>query len=459
MTRDASPASYKDPSGFIYESGNRLLRQVNFIYKDNYDFLMTSGLYDKLTKTNLMIPHRELTKPDASDAYKTLEPEMIPFITYPYEWCFGQLKDAALLTLKIQKNALEYGMSLKDATSFNIQFKDGKPVFIDTLSFERLEEGKPWVAYRQFCEQFLAPLALFAYTDCRLNGLLWTNLGSIPLDLATKLLPLRAKMKIPILIHILMHAWSQKKFTNENTKIKNGQSFNRNSLLAIVDNLENAINKLTWHPQKTIWTSYSEPGKSPSYESESLKEKAALVTKYLTLVKPKMVWDIGANTGVFSRIAAEQCIFTVSMDNDYSVIEQNYYNIKQRGLKNLLPLLIDLTNPTPALGFNNTERDSVLNRPHPDIILALALIHHLAIANNLPLLNIADMLAGLCRTLIIEFVPKTDKQVQLMLKNREDIFSGYNIKEFEKVFAIYFRIKNKNPIPDSERVLYLMEKK
>src|SRR6185436_4959816 len=186
-------ASFRDPSGFLFSRGGILYRQVNRAYQKEYARLMESGLYEKLVKAGLLIPHVEVDQPPAVevDALKVIQPDRVPFISYPYEWSFGQLKSAALATLSIQKRALKMGMSLKDASAYNIQFVHGKATLIDTLSFEVYEEGEPWVAYRQFCQHFLAPLALMALKDVRLNQLLRVYIDGVPLDLVSELLPTR----------------------------------------------------------------------------------------------------------------------------------------------------------------------------------------------------------------------------------------------------------------------------
>lgn len=451
------PASYKDPSGYVFRYKNKIFRQINPVYKKNYDLLIKSGLYKKLTDEGLMVTHDEKTssKPD-KNAYKIIEPRLIPFISYPYEWSFTQLKDAALTTLEIQKIALTHGMSLKDASSFNIQYLSGKPVFIDTLSFEKYNEGSPWVAYRQFCEHFLNPLALASYVDIRFIKLLELNIDGIPMDFAVKMLPFKSRLRIPLLLHIFFHAKSYNNSNIQKTVSVNKKTFSRNSLLGLIDNLEDGIKSLNWNAGASLWSQYYTDTDTFSYEDSSLISKKTLVEKYLKYVKPKVVWDIGGNTGMFSRIAQKLGIFTVSMDNDPIVVEQNYRSVKNNKEKFLLPLWIDLTMPSPSLGWDNNERDSLYDRPHPDTIMALALIHHLAIGKNIPLSKLAVTLSTLCKSLIIEFVPKNDEKVQILLRSREDIFSDYNTSAFEKAFSRYFEIKEKKGITGSGRILYLM---
>lgn len=418
-------------------------------------------MYKKLVSLHLLIAHKE-TKPTnyqpTTESWKIIQPEQIPIISYPYEWCFSMLKDAALLTLQIQKIALEHNMSLKDASAFNVQFIKGKPVFIDTLSFETYDEGKPWVAYKQFVEHFLSPLCLMAMVDPRLNRLSSVFLDGIPVEITSQLLPLRSRLNFSLLIHIFAHATSKKKFsdkklsTSEKTKI-----FSRKALLGLIDNLEGTIKKLDWSPKGTQWAEYYEEDNN-NYKSESMNHKANLVKEYLQKAKPKIVWDMGANTGFFSKIAANNGAAVIAFDIDYGALEKNYRDLTDKEEKDILPLFLDITNPTPALGWENEERLSLVQRGNADTLLALALIHHLAISHNLPFSYVASFFAKLGDTLIIEFVDKKDSQVQKLLANREDIFPNYTQKDFEQAFSEFFTIKEAIAIKDSKRVLYLMEK-
>lgn len=455
-------SSFRDPSGFVFASEGKILRQINQSYKENYELLMSSGLYKKLAETGAMVDHREIGFSGLQEpGFKVIEPRQIPFISYPYEWCFSQLKDAALLTLQIQKEALDSGMSLKDASSYNIQFLGARPVFIDTLSFEKYEAGKPWVAYKQFCEHFLAPLALISYRDERLGKLSQLNVEGIELDLAAKLLPAKARFNLGILMHIILHARNQKRFSDASLSSAPARKagFTKNSFLGMIDSLESCIKGLKWRPDKTIWTDYYGDEDCVSYEDKSLAAKKELVARFLQKAETRKLWDVGANAGLFSRIAAKMGIFVASMDYDQTVIEQNYTKLKKEGGKNILPLVVDLANPSPAIGWHLDERVSIFDRSLPDTVLALALIHHLSIGKNLPFSKVAQVFSEIAKNLIIEFVPKEDRQTKLLLQSREDIFEHYNQEEFESEFGRYYAIKEKIAIPDSLRFLYLMEKK
>ncbi|HSI90502.1 MAG TPA: hypothetical protein VK927_05260, partial [Adhaeribacter sp.] len=426
----SDPASFRDPSGFIFYRNGQLFRQVNSVYRLHYDHLLASGLYQELVKQGLLIPHREVTEPAAipETACKILEPEIIPFISYPYEWSFSQLKAAALLTLKVQKIALQHGMVLKDASAYNVQFRNGDPVFIDTLSFEIYETGKPWVAYRQFCQHFLAPLALMHYTDIRLSSLLKTYLDGIPLDLASKLLPAKTWLQFSLLSHIHLHAKSQQKYARQTTSAKNVK-LPANGLKHLIMNLEATAESLNWQPKGTEWAEYYN---ETNYQGSSFASKKRLVRLITGQLKPQTVWDLGANKGEFSQLAAEKASLVIAFDSDPAAVEKHCRENRQR---NVLPLLLDLTNPSPAIGWENRERMSLQQRGPADLALALALIHHLVISNNLPLHRIAAYLATICRQLLIEFVPKTDSQVQKLLATRPDIFPDYDQPTFEAIFS------------------------
>jgi len=448
-------ASFRDPSGFLFSRGGILYRQVNHKYEQEYVRLMESGLYEKLVKAKLLIPHVEVNQlPAESEAYKVIQPERVPFISYPYEWSFGQLKDAALATLSIQRGALKVGMSLKDASVYNIQFVHGKATLIDTLSFEIYKEGQPWVAYRQFCQHFLAPLALMALRDVRLNQLLRVYIDGVPLDLASALLPSKTRFNFGLLTHIHLHAGAQKKYSGADVKSRAGTTFGKQAMIGLIDSLDSTIRKLNWNPSGTEWGNYYD---ITNYSDAAFEHKKELVRKWSAQVKPALVWDLGANTGVFSRVASETGAYVVSSDIDPAAVEQNYRQMKGEKTENLLPLLLDLTNPSPSIGWANQERDAFDVRGPADMVLALALIHHLAISNNVPLPQLADYFANLGKRFVIEFVPKSDSQVQKLLVSREDIFPKYTREGFEAAFKQRFKICEAVNVHESERVLYLME--
>ncbi|HEX9596952.1 MAG TPA: hypothetical protein VF982_08755, partial [Anaerolineales bacterium] len=290
MSEGRIAGSFRDPSGFLFQRGENLFRQVNHIYREHYDQFVQGGLKEDLFRRGWLIPHEEVEEPPWSPgAYRVLRPQRIPFVSYPYEWCFSQWKEAGLLTLQIQRKALEHGMSLKDASAFNVQFLEGRPVFVDTLSFERWREGEPWVAYRQFCQHFLAPLALMSRRDVRLGQLFRTHLDGVPLDLASALLPARTRLRLPLLFHLHLHAGAQKKFSD--TAVKRGnRSMSRAAHLGLVDSLEKALRSLDWSPRGTEWAEYYE---DTNYSLAGVEHKKKVVQEFLDQVRPTMVWDLG----------------------------------------------------------------------------------------------------------------------------------------------------------------------
>jgi hypothetical protein len=456
-------ASFRDPNGFLFQHNGVLYRQVNPEYRSHYDNLMASGLYQSLVDKKLLIAHREVDPASIPgmqarpQAYKILQPDLVPFISYPYEWSFSQLRDAGRLTLSILRRALAAEMILKDASAYNIQFVNGRPMLIDTLSFETYVEGEPWVAYRQFCQHFLAPLALMALTDVRLSQLLRVYVDGIPLDLAARLLPFRTRFSFGLGTHIHLHANAQKKYADVavSKDAHTQRKMNLQALIGLIDSLDTTLKGLQWRPAGTEWADYYN---ATNYDDAALEQKRDLVAALIDQVQPKTVWDLGANNGMFSRVASERGIQTVAFDIDPAAVEQNYRTVRKNKEKNLLPLVLDLTNPSPALGWDHRERMSLSERGPADCVLALALIHHLAISNNVPLDRLAQAFAHLGRWLIIEFVPKEDSQVQRLLQTRLDIFSHYNAPDFEAAFSHAFEIVERREIQGSKRTLYLMKR-
>jgi hypothetical protein len=451
---------FRDPSGFVFTRAGELYRQVNNSYQADYELLHGSGLYDELVGRQMMIPHREveITPAEPQLAYKVLQPERIPFISYAYEWSFSQLKDAALLTLSLQKRALRHGMWMKDANNSNIQFHNGRPVLMDSLSFEIYPEGQPWTAYRQFCQHFLAPLALMAHVDVRLNQLLRNWLDGVDLGLASELLPWHTRLNSGLLLHIHAHAGAQRRYAGAaQPQAGAGKpGLTKTALLGLIDHLRTTIKGLKWKPAGSAWGNYYE---ETNYSNAAERHKAELVEKYLQKIAPKTVWDMGANNGLYSRIASRQGIFTVSQDYDPAAVEQNYLQVKAQQEQNLLPLQIDLVNPSPASGWANGERHTLAGRGMPDALMALALVHHLAIGNNLALRQIAEFFASLSPWLIIEFVPKNDSQTQRLLAARKDIFDEYTLDGFRQAFGHSYRIEAEEAIAESERTLFLLKRK
>jgi hypothetical protein len=451
--------SFRDPSGFLFTRDGVLYRQINRSYRTDYDRLVNSGLCQRLVDMGLLVPHQEveIRPAEPHSAYKVIRPEVIRFISYPYEWSFSQLRDAALTSLTIQKYAVAHGMSLKDCSAYNIQFHYGRPILIDTLSFETLQAGQPWVAYRQFCQHFLAPLALMAYRDVRLGQLLRIHIDGLPLDLVSKLLPVRTWLVFSLLSHIHLHAAAQRRYAGREVgKDTTTRQLGQTALLGLIDSLESAVRRLYPRPTRGGWADY---GSLHNYPPQGIEHKKRLVSEYLDRIRPDSVWDLGANTGSFSRLASGRGIPTVAFDADPTAVDENYLTCVRERETNLLPLVLDLTNPSPGLGWQHHERMSLQERGPAGAVLALALIHHLAIANNVPLPDLARFFSQLTSWLVIEWVPKSDSQVKIMLAARDDIFSDYSQESFERGFGECFVVHAAERVSGSQRTLFLMERR
>jgi ribosomal protein L11 methylase PrmA len=457
-----SPASFRDPDGFVFRRDGLVHRQVQESYRADYEALMGGGLYDALVREQLLLPHTEVDRSLALDegAFKVLLPEQLEFVSHPYEWCFSQLRDAALATLRIQQLALAHGMSMKDASAYNIQFHRGRAVCIDTLSFERLRAGEPWVAYRQFCQHFLAPLALQAKVDVRLGQLLRSSIDGVPLDLASRLLPRRSLLTLSLGLHVHAHARAQSKFADAKLDAtrKRSATFSKRSFEALLESLRSAVEGLNWRSRDGEWGDYYEA--NHNYGSTGLETKRAALAQVLGRLDGQRVWDLGANVGRFTRVALELgARHAVAWDIEHACVEANYRQTVAARETALLPLHLDLTNPSPALGWAHEERASFAGRGPADVVLALGLVHHLAISNNVPLEHVARFLASVARTLVIEWVPKEDSQVQRLLATRRDVFGRYERSAFEADFARHFEVAGSLAIEGTQRTLYRMGSK
>lgn len=454
-TNEIVGGSFRDPSGFVFRRDGVVYRQVNERYVPALEQLEDSGLYRTLVDAGLLVRHEraDVAPPEnGGDPASILRPTQIPFISYPYEWCFSQLKDAALTTLDIQAVALEYGMTLKDASAFNIQFLEGRPIFIDTLSFEVYEEGKPWVAYRQFCEHFLGPLLLMRRLDPWLGRLTTLTVDGIPLSIVSRLLPRITWLQPSSLLHIHLHARSIQRYGGRSVPRRlETRGLSRRGMENLVEGLQHTVRRLDWSPKGTEWAEYEE---EHGYSGTAMDAKRDVVGDLLRALAPRVVWDLGANTGEFSRIALEAGAEVVSMDFDPAVVERNYRRMREGGESSLHPLWIDLRNPSSDMGWACRERDSLGARSSADVVLALALVHHLAIGANIPLDRMIEWFATLAPSIVIEFVPKEDPQVQRLLVSRQDIFDDYTKPCFEAALARHFELRATQELPGSKRVIY-----
>ncbi|HVM29460.1 MAG TPA: hypothetical protein VM305_01630 [Candidatus Limnocylindrales bacterium] len=456
---ETDPASFRDPSGVVYRRDGTLFRQISEAYAPNWELLLSSGLHADLVGRGWLLPHEEAAIDQRLDesAWRVIRPLELDFISYPYEWTFGQLRDAALLTLSVQSRAMAAGMMLKDASAYNIQFHEGRPVLIDALSFERADEDAPWIAYRQFCQHFLAPLALMALRDVRCGLMLRDFIDGIPLDMAAGLLPATSRLRFGLATHLHLHSRAQRTSTRPAAADRAAQvKLSRGRLEALLDSLRSAVEGLRWEPTGTEWAEY---GETTSYSQAAAESKARLVRQMLDRTDGDWVWDLGANTGYFSRLAADMGRRVVAVDGDAGAAERHYRYLRETDGTSVLPLVIDLANPSPALGWAHRERRSLVERANADVLVALALVHHLAIGNNVTLPLVSRFFAQLGRAAIVEFVPKSDPRVARMLATRADVFPNYSIDGFREAFSADWELVDEQPIEDSERTLFLFRRR
>ena len=408
-----------------------------------------------------MVAHEDVGAELAASegAAAVIRPERIGFISYPYEWCFSQLKEAALLTLELQSRALDAGMRLKDASAYNVQFSGGRPILIDTLSFERAPDTEAWPAYRQFCEHFLAPLALMAHRDVRCGLMLREFIDGIPLDLAVSLLPGRTRLNFGLLSHLRMHAGAQRRAARsvpgKGESTPSARTVSSTGQRALLDSLRRTVSGLRWEPSGH-WAEYAT---TTSYSDAATVSKGEIVREMLSLAGGTSAWDVGANTGVYSAMAVEAGYDVVAWDQDAGSVEAHWRRVRGGAQPRVLPLVLDLANPSPSLGWGLAERRSFLDRGEPDVAMGLALVHHLAIGNNVPLPGVARLFARMAPHAIVEFVPKEDPMVRHLLSSRRDIFDSYTIDGFRAAFSSEFETVRETPVADSPRTLFLLRRR
>jgi len=450
------PASFRDPSGFVFFANGKYYRQVNQSYAKNFELLVSSGLYSNLISQKFLVPHEVIDRNFglSDDWYKTLLPQQLSFISYPYEWCFDELKDAALLTLSIMRTSIDHGMVLKDATSFNIQFDKGRPVFIDSLSFEVYDRTKPWIAYRQFCECFLFPLLLGHYLQTDMQKLLTVYSDGIPVNIASKLLPIRSRLSLSVWLHVLLQNSVGKKADTKQTATR----FTKEKLIRLIDHLQSSIKRLHIKSSgRTTWNNYYD---ETILSNQYLEQKEIIFRELMSDVDVENALDLGCNNGYFSKIIAEHQVPVVAVDFDGPSINHFYLSEKNKLPSAILPLCIDLTNPSPAIGIHNDERSTFLERAKSDLVIALAIVHHLVLSKNIPMADVALMLANLTRkALIVEFVPLSDPKSQQLIENKTEYHKPYDANAFELCFSDYFEMERKEIIPQTDRILYRMKRK
>ncbi|WP_295234433.1 hypothetical protein [Sediminibacterium sp.] len=451
-----NPRSFKDNDAIVFSLNGIYFRAIKNSYKLHYEHLINSGLHQNLTSLNYLISHsyEKFDQELIPDTFIYCKPDQLNFISFPAEWCFSQFQDSAITTLEITKKSLEYGMILKDASFLNIQLHEGKTILIDTSSFVLFNEGEYWKGYKQFVEHYFIPLIISNNTSSEFFKILLNFHDGIPIWKSLSFFKFLDYFNLHVFIHIYLFSKSSKK-TNTYTKIGIRKK-SKLSIQGIIDSLQSGIVKLKPGSIKSAWKDYYST--SNNYENESFDFKSQYILNIVEKKYFKKVLDLGSNTGHFSRIIHKHVGFVVSIDNDCDVVDINYQLNKKLAIKNIYPLVIDILNPTPSFGWKGMEYESFIERSKSDLVLALALIHHLYFKHYVSFNKMADLFYELGENLVIEFVEKEDSQILLFDELFEGQKVGYNSDAFENAFTKKFTILNKTKIPESNRLLYYFKR-
>lgn len=451
--------SFRDPSGRVYRVGDDIYRTIHERAKDHYEFVQSTGLLPELISSGLLVSTEETNRgvipAEGAKIHRVVSHERIPFVSYPYEWSFPLLKAAALLHLDVQISALEKGVTLSDASAYNVQFKGSNPIFIDTLSFRRYRDGEIWAGHKQFCEQFLNPLLLRALFGVTHNSWYRGNLEGVETDKLAALIPWWRNFSFNILTHITLQARLQRYAvaSGEGAMSKaSDKGLSRNAYHQMLLQLRGWINKL--QPKDTGATVWGDYEQTHTYTGEEEQAKHRFVGEYCAAVKPALMFDFGCNSGEYSQTALESgAEKVVGFDFDQGALERAFARAKAKSL-NYLPLYLDAANPSPGQGWNSEERMGMAGRDKADGLVALAFEHHLTIGRNIPMDRMVSWITSFAPTGVIEFVQKSDPTVQQLLMLREDIFDEYTEENFEHLLASGARIVKKETVASTGRTLY-----
>jgi len=460
-SNEIEPGSFRDRDGRVFYRTDGVYRVLSDKALEDWRALRDSKLFAKYVAAGSLVESREVKMDlDALSArepgrwHAVLKHQRIPVISYPYEWCFSMLRDAAALQLELLAAALEENLIIKDASSYNIQWCGAKPVFIDIPSIERATAGEPWVGYRQFCELFLYPLMLQAYKNVPFHSLLRGRLDGIEPQSANHLFSFFDRFRAGVFTHVYLQAKLQDRYGNQQKDTRSDlkrAGFNAELIKANVRNLRKLVRKLRWQEARSEWGDYTQ---AHNYSAEDHRQKEQFIDAIAAQCKPQIAWDIGCNTGQFSRIVARHADTVVAMDADHLTIEKLYLSLKSDGPSNILPLVSNLADPAPNQGWRGEERKNLEQRAHPNLVLCLALIHHVVITANIPLREFIRWLSELGGDLIIEFVTKDDSMVQRLLLNKPDKYDDYEKDYFERCLREFFQVDTTQSLSSGNRHLY-----
>jgi SAM-dependent methyltransferase len=450
------PASFRDPANQVYYADGEVLRGLRGSAVDDWRALAATGFYARLAGEGKLVA----TEPVAhatDDGYElVLRHERVPFVSYPYEWTFSMLRDAALLHLEVLAAALAERMTTKDGSAYNLQWRGAAPTFIDIGSFERLREGEPWAGYRQFCQTMLYPLMLTAHLGVEFQPWLRAQIDGIEPGQLRRLLGGRHRWKAGVLKHVHLHDAMQGRLSRTSTREVREEmraaGFSSELVVAVVRALRKLVSRLDWQPPASHWEGYRD---GCSYSAADAGAKREFVAAALA-GDQRLVLDLGANDGEYARLAAGYARQVVAVESDHAVTDALYRRLRDEGERRVLPLVMDLANPSPGIGWRGRERAAFADRAGADTVLALALVHHLAIGRNVPLGEVCDFLAGLGRRLVVEFVDPADPMAQRLLANKPaGLFGDYRRDAFERVLGERVTIERRLELPSGTRTLYL----
>ena len=476
VTFQTEEGSFRDREGRVFYTEGRVFRALSPVAEAEWQALEKTAFFDRLIAEGKLIPTRsadwsksQLAElPGFSERWTTaLEHDRLPFISYPYEWTFHMLKDAALLQLELLEAALEEDMMLKDATPYNIQWRGARPVFIDIPSFERWRQGEPWIGYQQFCRLFLFPLMMSAYRGLPFAPWLRGAIDGLTPKEFNDLLSWRDLFRPGVLVDVYLQAKLQKgssgggqsEAPEKTTDDLKQAGFGKQMILNNLRRLRKVVGKLSWGERRSEWSEYAAQN---SYDDENRRIKRDFVEQAMAGRTWQLTWDIGCNTGEYSRLAAGHSRSVVAFDADHLAVDRLYLDLQNPGADspdNILPLVMNLADPSPSLGWRHGERKALSRRDPPDFILCLAVLHHLVISANVPLPEVVEYLAQFGAHMVIEFVAKDDPMVQKLLAHRQDIFHDYELEVFEAALAEHFRVLKKTVFHDNTRILYSVEPK
>jgi len=454
------PASFRDRTARVFYLDNAVCRGLSDDAWEEWQALSRTSFFKRSLDEGRVIG-TEMLSPAGPAAVglpvewkAVLRHRTVPFVSYPYEWCFGMLKDAALLQLELLAAALDEGMTLKDASPFNVQWLGSRPVFIDVASFVRWRAGEPWVGYRQFCRMFLYPLLLQAYKQMPFQPWLRGRLDGIDAEECRALMSLRDLLRPGVLTHVLLQSRLQRRYGADGRDVRQelkSAGFDRALIAANVARLRKLVRALDWTPDASAWTDYAWQN---SYDPLDAQTKEEFVARALQARRRSLVWDLGCNTGRFSMMAVEHADHVVAVDSDHASIERLYQTLKASESTNVLPLVLDVTDPSPRLGWRGLERRAMIDRGRPDLVLCLALVHHLVITSNIPLEDVVDWFHELGGELIVEFPTRDDEMVTRLLQNKDQAYDDYRTECFEACLARHFELQQRVVLPSGRRILY-----